>query len=135
MTKLLVASVLFALCMAYPLDMGREKCESDGIYWKIHAGDMIPCSPTCDQTYVLTDKNEVTEKTINKHCKLNTSVGKHYHDIANNTMCTCTNGAAYKELSSIEWSSLSQVSRWFCIPLPQWDFQLVGPNSYKVVCR
>lgn len=47
---------------------------------------MIPCSPTCDQVYRLTDRNDVSGKTIHEHCKLNTSVGKYYHDIANRTM-------------------------------------------------
>lgn len=63
-----------------------EKCISDGIYWKVDEGDMIPCSPTCDEIYRLTDRNQLSSKTIHEHCKLNTSVGRYYHDIANRTM-------------------------------------------------
>ena len=105
---------LFSLAAAFPVDMNRgeaeeavsgteqlhreallswnfefgfpEKCHSDGIYWLVESGGMIPCSPTCDEVYTLRDANEVSAKTINEHCKLDTTVGKHYHDIANRTM-------------------------------------------------
>ncbi|XP_003742942.1 uncharacterized protein LOC100903170 [Galendromus occidentalis] len=134
MQLIIVLASLFALIVAFPTDMNLENCKNDGIYWVVEPGDMISCSPTCDKTYRLNDANEVSAKSINEHCKLNLKVGRYYHDIANRTMCTCTNGAAYKELTSIDWTKLSQVSSWLCIAPSLWRFEQVDSKLYRVVC-
>jgi len=120
--------------MLYPENMKMDNCMNDGIYWKISKGEMIPCSPTCGEVYMLNDTNNIAQKTINGLCKLNTEVGKFYHDIAPRDRCVCINGAAYRSSSKFNILTLTTDTKWYCVPPTKWIFTNVGPREYQVTC-